>query len=97
MTSIRPAASIAAAALLSGCRLLHGFSPDCHKAQEYQRAVQVAPLKVPSGFDSPNTQGALVIPTVELPAPRPGPHEACLDAPPRYKPAPANKAGTPGS
>jgi uncharacterized lipoprotein len=83
--------------LLNGCRLIHGFQPDCHKPQEYQHAVQRAPLKVPEGLDSPNTQGALVIPTVDLAAPPPGRHEACLDMPPRYKPAPTNKAGTPSS
>jgi uncharacterized lipoprotein len=95
---IRPAAFVAAAVLLNGCRLLHGgIQTNCHKPQEYQRAVQRAPLKVPEGLDSPNTQGALVIPTVDLAAPPPGPHEACLDTPPRYKPAPANKAGTPSS
>jgi uncharacterized lipoprotein len=86
---------MAAGVLLSGCsHFLHGFAPDCHKRQEYQRAAQVAPLKVPVGLDSPNTQGALVIPTVELAPPPPGAHEACLDVPPRYKPAPANKAAS---
>ena len=95
MRPIRPAAFVAAAVLLNGCRLIHGGEPNCHKTQEYQRAVQRAPLKVPEGLDSPNTVGALVIPTVDLAAPPPGPHEACLDTPPRYKPAPANKAGTP--
>jgi uncharacterized lipoprotein len=94
---IRRAAFIAAAVLLNGCRFLHGLPVDCHKPQEYQRAVQRAPLKVPEGMDSPNTQGALVIPTVDLVAPPPGRHEACWDTPPRYKPAPANKAGTPSS
>lgn len=91
------ASLIAAAPLMDGCRLVHGFEPDCHKPQEYQRAVQVAPLKVPEGLDSPNTQGALVIPTVGLALPPPGPRDTCLDAPPRYKPAPANKAGYPSS
>jgi len=91
------AACIAATVFLSGCHIFHGFEPDCHKPQEYQRAVQVAPLKVPEGLDSPNTQGALVIPTVGLALPPPGRHEACLDTPPRYKPAPTNKAGTPSS
>jgi uncharacterized lipoprotein len=87
--------AIAALTLVNGCaRLLHGFAPDCHKPQEYQRAVQRAPLTVPAGLDSPNTQGALVIPAVELAPPPPGRHEACMDAPPRYKPAPANKAGS---
>lgn len=86
---------IGAAMLLNGCaRLFHGFAPDCHKPQEYQRAAQMPPLKVPPGLDSPNTQGALLIPTVELAPPPPGPRDACLDAPPRYKPAPTNKAGS---
>jgi uncharacterized lipoprotein len=88
---------IATAVLLNACRWVHGFQADCHKPQEYRRAAQLAPLKVPAGLDSPNTQGALVIPTVDLAAPPPGPHDACLDTPPRYKPAPANKAGTPSS
>lgn len=89
-----PMLPAALAALLCGCRLFHGVPEDCHKPQAYQRAVQVAPLKVPEGLDAPNTQGALVIPKVELAAPAPGPREACLDAPPRYKPAPTNKAGS---
>jgi uncharacterized lipoprotein len=82
----------AAAALMSGCHLFG--TPDCHTPQEYQRAGQVPPLKVPSGLDKPNTQGALVIPTVELAPPPPGPKDACLDVPPRYKPAPPNKAAS---
>jgi uncharacterized lipoprotein len=86
---------IAVAILSSGCaRLLHGFAPDCHKPQEYQRAVQKPPLQVPAGLDTPNTQGALVIPTVDVVAPPVGRHDACLDEPPRYKPAPTNKAGS---
>ena len=58
--------------------------------------MQKPPLKVPAGLDTPNTAGALVIPTVELAPPPPGPHDACLDVPPRYKPAPPNKAAQPG-
>ena len=85
---------IAAATLSSGCGLFHHISGDCHSPQEYQRAGQVPPLKVPAGLDSPNTQGALVIPTVALAPPAPGPKDACLDVPPRYKPAPPNKAAS---
>jgi hypothetical protein len=48
-------------------------------------------------MDTPNTQGSLVIPTVELAGPAPGPREACPDQPPRYKPAPTNKAGSPST
>jgi uncharacterized lipoprotein len=85
---------VAAAALMSGCHLFSKLTPDCHTRQEYQRAGQVAPLKVPTGLDKPNTQGALVIPTVELAPPPPGPKDACLDVPPRYQPAPPNKAAS---
>jgi uncharacterized lipoprotein len=84
------------ATLLSGCHIVSRLNPDCHTKQEYQRAAQMAPLKVPEGLDSPNTQGALVIPTVELAPPTPGPKDACLDLPPRYTPAPPNKAASPG-
>jgi uncharacterized lipoprotein len=85
---------VASAALMSGCHLFSKLTPDCHTPQEYQRAGQVAPLKVPPGLDSPNTKDALVIPTVDLALPPPGPKDACLDVPPRYKPAPTNKAAS---
>jgi uncharacterized lipoprotein len=86
---------IALAIVSSGCtRLLHGFAPDCHKPQEYQRAVQKPPLQVPVGLDTPNTTGALVIPTVEVAPPPRGPHDQCMDVPPRYQPAPHNKAAS---
>jgi uncharacterized lipoprotein len=85
---------VAAAALTSGCHIFSKLTPDCHRAQEYQRAGQAAPLKVPPGLDSPNTKDALIIPTVELAPPPPGPKDACLDIPPRYKPAPSNKAAS---
>ena len=96
MTFDRFALAIAAGMLLSGCHLFSKLNPDCHSAQEYQRARQVAPLKVPEGLDVPNTQGALVIPTVELTAPPLGPKDQCYDVPPRYKAAPPNKAAAAG-
>jgi len=85
---------IAATTLVSGCHLFSRLNPDCHRQQAYQRAREAAPLKVPAGLDSPNTQGALVIPTVEVTPPPPGPKDACLDVPPRYKAAPPNKAAS---
>ena len=85
---------IAAASLLCGCHMFRNRVAVCNKPQEYQRAAQVTPLKVPVGMDTPNTQGALVIPTVELTPPPRGPHDACLDSPPKYKAAPANKAAS---
>ena len=87
---------VAATALTSGCHLFSKLTPDCHSRQEYQRAGQVAPLKVPAGLDAPNTKDALVIPTVDLASPPPGPNDQCLDIPPLYKPAPANKAASGG-
>jgi uncharacterized lipoprotein len=85
---------IAASALMSGCHLFSKLNPDCHSAQEYQHALSAPPLKVPAGLDSPNTAGALVIPAVTDAPPPPGPHDQCYDIPPRYKPAPANKAAS---
>ncbi len=76
--------------LLGGC---HSLVADCHAHQEYQRARQLAPLKVPSGLDSPNTQAALAIPAADaVAAAAAGLKDACLDQPPRYKAAPTNKA-----
>jgi uncharacterized lipoprotein len=93
MSFERALLAIAAGTLLSACHIFHRVA-ECHRPQEYQRARQMPPLKVPAGLDAPNTQGALVIPTVDLTPPPPGPHDACLDTPPRYKPAPPNKAGS---
>jgi uncharacterized lipoprotein len=93
MTTSKLLAVVASAAMLSGCHISRWFAVDCHAPQEYQHAREVAPLKVPAGLDSPNTQGALLIPEATLSPPSPGPKEACLDAPPRYKAAPTNKAG----
>jgi len=79
--------------LAGGCHLFNG-QPDCHKPQQYQKAQQVAPLLVPAGLDAPNVAGALVIPTAdEVTPPPPGPKDACLYAPPRFKePPPAKSA-----
>jgi uncharacterized lipoprotein len=84
----------AAVACLNGCHLWSKLHPDCHHPQEYQRAKEVSPLIVPQGLDKPNTSGALTVPTVELAPPPPGPKDACLDVPPRYQPAPSNKAAS---
>jgi uncharacterized lipoprotein len=93
MTIVRLMICLAAAGLVSGCHTIsHWLAADCHAPQEYQHAVQTPPLRVSAGLDSPNTQSALVIPTVELAPPPPGAKDACLDAPPRYKAAPPNKA-----
>ena len=96
MSFVRTSVFVAGLALLSGCHWVSNrLNPDCHTRQEYQHAQQAAPLKVPEGLDTPNTQGALVIPTTDVAPPPPGPKDACLDQPPHYTPAPTNKAGTP--
>ena len=84
----------AVAVCLNGCGLLHKLEPNCHKPQEYQGAKEVSPLIVPEGLDKPNTAGALVVPTVALAPPPPGPKDTCLDIPPRYQAAPSNKAAS---
>ena len=84
--------AVAVSALMSGCHMFSKLTPDCHSAQEYQHALSAPPLKVPAGLDSPNTAGALVIPTVADAPPPPGAHDTCYDVPPRYKPAPPSKA-----
>jgi uncharacterized lipoprotein len=85
---------VAASALMSGCHLFSKLVPDCHAAQEYEHALSAPPLKVPAGLDSPNTTGALAIPTVADAPPPPGPHDSCYEIPPRYKAAPSNKAAS---
>jgi uncharacterized lipoprotein len=95
MTMVRWAGVLGAIPLLAGCHsIVSRFTPNCHSPQEYQRAAQVAPLKVPPGLDAPNVQSALVIPDVDVTPPAPGPRDACLEAPPRYKPSPTNKAAS---
>jgi hypothetical protein len=98
MTSGRWLICVTLATLSGGCswyKMTHIFSADCHAPQEYQRAVQVAPLRVPAGLDAPNVQGALVIPPVDVEAPPLGQKEPCLDAPPRFKTAAARAPAEP--
>jgi uncharacterized lipoprotein len=85
---------VGVSALMSGCHLFGKLNPDCHSPQVYQHALSAPPLKVPAGLDSPNTTGALVIPAVTDAPPPPGPHDTCFDVPPRYQPAPSNKAAS---
>jgi uncharacterized lipoprotein len=92
MSLVRILVLVTASALMSGCFIFKKLTPDCHSPQEYQHALSAPPLKVPAGMDTPNTAGALVIPTVTDAPPPPGPHDTCYDVPPRYKPAPPNKA-----
>jgi hypothetical protein len=68
----------------------------CNKPQPYQSQKSDPPLKIPPGFDAPDTGGGLKLPALNEPAPPPRTvHDPCLDSPPSYKvakPAPAPQA-----
>jgi uncharacterized lipoprotein len=72
---------------LSGCHALRSFrTGSCHQVQTYMKAHSVAPLKVPSGLDAPDTTNALRLPQLNEPAPPPrSGKDPCLDAPPPFK------------
>jgi uncharacterized lipoprotein len=74
---------------LVGChpfRAMKSRANSCHVKQPYTSASSVAPLKIPSGLDTPDTTNALHIPALNEPAPpvRKG-KDPCLDEPPPFK------------
>ena len=73
--------------VLSGCHTMRALTAaSCHKPQPYQKAASIAPLKIPSGLNGPDTSDALVVPKLKGPTPPlPGAKDPCLDAPPSYK------------
>jgi uncharacterized lipoprotein len=73
--------SVVAASLLlaSGCRTVLG---SCHKQQPYEKAGNLPTLKVPSGLDGPDTEGAMEIPEIAQPELPLDPDGPCIDAPP---------------
>ncbi len=76
--------TIVCAALSAGCGLTRPDN-DCEKPQAYESSQSIARLKVPTGFDAPDTRDALVVPEVTTPeAPR-SQSGGCLDEPPRYR------------
>jgi len=71
--------------VLGGCHSLRSVG-SCHKPQPYENARSVAPLKIPSGLDAPDTANALRLPVLNEPAPPPRSGRApCLDEPPSFK------------
>ena len=75
---------------LGGCHSLRGKS--CNKPGAYASAQSVAPLKVPTGLDHPDTHSALKVPELNEPAPPPrGPKDPCLDEPPKFAVPKANR------
>jgi uncharacterized lipoprotein len=75
---------------LGGCHRLRA-NAGCHAAQEYQKAQQLPPLKVPAGLDAPSKASPLVIPSVASDIPVRGRRDACLEEPPKYKASAPNK------
>jgi uncharacterized lipoprotein len=86
MSSARGLLWLAPALLaLGGCHVLRGVG-SCHKPQPYEKAGSVAPLKIPSGLDAPDTTSALRLPVLNEPAPPPRTgSQPCLDQPPSFK------------
>jgi uncharacterized lipoprotein len=80
----------------AGCHPFRHFTYACHKKQPYMSAGSIAPLRIPTGLDAPDTTNALKIPALNEPAPPPRTgRQPCLDEPPSFKvpkPAPAPQA-----
>jgi uncharacterized lipoprotein len=73
--------------LVIGCHVFRSArARACHGQQPYQQAQSVAPLKIPTGLDAPDTTNALRLPTLNEPAPPPrSGKQPCLDEPPPFK------------
>ena len=74
---------------LAGCHPIRAFKSralSCHNKQPYMTARGVAPLKIPSDLEKPDTTNALHVPELNEPVPpkRSG-RDPCLDEPPAYK------------
>jgi hypothetical protein len=81
--------------LLATCLMISGcggfFKVSCAKPDDFAKVEDGAPLKIPPGFDAPDTRSALTIPPLETPeVPRPA-DAPCLDTPPKFNPAPARR------
>lgn len=73
-----------ACAALGACR---SGPPKCAKPGVYAEAESIAPLRIPTGLQAPDTRGALRIPELTDTTPQPLPAGAsCLEQPPRYAP-----------
>jgi uncharacterized lipoprotein len=71
----------------SGCHMVRAISASaCHDTQTYMKERSVAPLKIPTGLDAPDTTSALHLPQLNEPSPPPRRgKDPCLDAPPPFK------------
>jgi hypothetical protein len=68
---------------LGACR--HGPAA-CAKPGIYEQAQSIAPLRIPTGLEAPDTRGALRVPDLNEPAVARPAGSPCLDQPPRYSP-----------
>ena len=73
---------------LAGCHPIRALRSTnaCHNPKPYMTAQSAAPLKIPPGYDVPDTTNALHIPELKEPAPpaRKG-KDPCLDEPPPFR------------
>ncbi len=76
--------ALVACVALGACR--HRGVVTCAKPGGYEKAQSIAPLRIPSGLQAPDTRGALKIPELNEAAAAPLPAGQCLDTPPRYNP-----------
>lgn len=64
---------------------LRGSGVACHDTKPYMRAGSIAPLKIPTGLDTPDTASALHIPPLTAPTPpERKKNDPCLDQPPPF-------------
>ena len=76
---------LAAVLGLTGCQHLRNLGGSCHDTKPYMKARSIEPLKIPPGFDTPDSSNALKIPALNTPEPpRRGKKDPCLDAPPPF-------------
>ena len=89
MRSLRVLSLIAVLLSVSGCGSFLKVS--CAKPEDFANVEDKPPLKIPPGFDAPDTRAALTIPPLETPeTPRPA-DAPCLDSPPKFNPAPPRR------
>ncbi|NNM61278.1 MAG: hypothetical protein HKM03_03845 [Steroidobacteraceae bacterium] len=69
-------------ALTAGC---HTLQQSCHGIADYQAAQEAAPIRVPSGMDSPDVKNVLKIPPPTVAPPPPKGKDGCIDGPPQYR------------
>ncbi|MDE2220961.1 MAG: hypothetical protein KGJ52_11365 [Gammaproteobacteria bacterium] len=72
---------------LDGCAWMHRgkHAARCREPAVGGEANNMPALKVPPGFDAPDTRNAIKIPPLDEPERPRGPNDPCLSAPPSFK------------